>query len=387
MTRAGDLIYLDNAATSFPKPKSVVEAVQHAMLQLAAAGRGSHRLAEQADRVVAETREQLGRLFLVDSSRFIFCQSGTDALNLVLLGYLNPGDHVVVTQAGHNSVLRPIHDLVVNRQLKVSCVSCDELGQVQAEDIMGEVKDETRLVILTHVSNVTGAIEPVEEIARILGPHRAALLVDASQSAGHLSLDLGQLPIDFLATSGHKGLLGPLGTGVAYIREGFENKVQPLRYGGTGSSSDEAIQPNDMPTKYEAGNLNVPAIAGLGAGLRYLEESGLDSIRTFQAQWSSELAERLSILPGVQLKSPTAAEAHVGPTSFTVDGFDSREFSAILDGSFGLQLRAGFHCAAEIHKALETEKTGGTVRVSPGPMTTEHALDRLVEAMKSILGV
>ena len=386
MTQHVEGVYLDNAATSFPKPESVVEAVQHAMLQFGAAGRGSYRLAELAGRIVANTRESLAKQFDAPADQFVFCHSGTDALNLILLGFLRPSDHVVVTQTAHNSVLRPLHALANRDRLKVTVVTCDNLGQITPDAVMGAVQEDTRLVVMTHVSNVTGAIEPVEEIALRLQAHPAALLVDAAQSAGHLPIDLSEVPIDFLATSGHKGLLGPLGTGVAYLREGLECEVQPLRYGGTGSASDEAVQPETMPAKYEAGNLNVPAIAGLGAGLDYLNQNGQETLLKNESNWSRRLADRLSEISEVKLHSPVAAGHHVGPTSFTVEGFDSRELATILDSSFDLQLRAGFHCAARIHEALKTVSTGGTIRVCPGPFTTDDHLEQLVAAVRAILG-
>lgn len=386
MTQRGEGAYLDNAATSFPKPGSVVEAVQHAMLQLGAAGRGSYRLAELADRIVDNTRESLASQFHAPADRFIFCHSGTDALNLILLGFLRPEDHVVVTQGAHNSVLRPLHALANRDRLRITVVPCNSWGQIAPDAIMRAVENTTRLVVMTHVSNVTGAIEPVEEVASRLQSHPAALLVDAAQSAGHLPIDLSNLPIDFLATSGHKGLLGPLGTGVAYLREGRECEVQPLRFGGTGSASDEAIQPETMPAKYESGNLNVPAIAGLGAGINYLNQCGQETLLKNESNWSRRLSERLAEFSEVQLHRPIAEEHHVGPTSFTVQGFDSREFATILDSSFGLQLRAGFHCAARIHEALNTVSTGGTIRVCPGPYTTNDHLEQLVTAVGAILG-
>jgi cysteine desulfurase/selenocysteine lyase len=386
MTPKNECVYLDNAATSFPKPSSVTEAVHHAMLHFGAAGRGSYRLAELGDQVVDRTREALGARFHVPADRFVFCHSGTDALNLILLGFLRPNDHVVVTQGAHNSVLRPLHEVSQRTGVRVTEIRCNSLGQVDPDEVIKGVENGTRLVVMTHVSNVTGAMEPIQEVAMRLQSHSAALLVDAAQSAGHLPIDLRQLPIDFLATSGHKGLLGPLGTGIAYLREGRESEVRPLRFGGTGSASDTAVQPESMPTKYEAGNLNVPAIAGLGAGLEYLEKQGQENLRRVQANWSRRLVEALVDFPEVQLRSPVAKEQHAGPISFTVEGFDSREFATLLDSNFGLQLRAGFHCAAHIHEALNTVSTGGTIRVCPGPFTTEDHLERLVAALGAVLG-
>lgn len=386
MAPKSESVYLDNAATSFPKPESVIEAVHQAMLHLGAAGRGSYRLAERGDQVVDRTRETLAARFHAPADRFVFCHSGTDALNLILLGFLRPQDHVVVTQGAHNSVLRPLHELSQRQGVRVTEIPCNSWGQVDPDAVMQGVENATRLVVMTHVSNVTGAIEPVQEVATRLQSHSAALLVDAAQSAGHLPIDLSQLPIDFLATSGHKGLLGPLGTGVAYLREGRECEVRPLRFGGTGSASDTAVQPEAMPAKYEAGNLNVPAIAGLGAGLKYLEEQGQDHLRRIEANWSRRLFEQLADFSEVQLRSPVAEGQHVGPLSFTVEGFDSREFATLLDSNFGLQLRAGFHCAAHIHEALNTVSTGGTIRVCPGPFTTEDHLEQLVAAMGAVLG-
>ena len=262
-------IYLDNAATSWPKPEAVYRAVDDYQRRLGApAGRGSYSEAAETERIVGSCRQKIAQLLgASDPSRIIFTLNGTDSLNLALHGLLRPGDHVVTTVCEHNSVLRPLRFLAEQRQVSATYVGCDGQGFVSPDDIRRAITPHTRLIALVHVSNVTGAIQPVEEVGRIAAEHGQTYLIDAAQSLGYVPIDVRRLGCHLLAAPGHKGLLGPLGTGVLYVAPGVEQQLLPLRQGGTGTRSDEDIQPTSLPDRYEAGNLNVPGIAGLAAGV------------------------------------------------------------------------------------------------------------------------
>lgn len=380
-------LYLDNAATSFPKPESVYVAIDDYNRRLgAAAGRGAYGTAVEASEIVRRCRRNLATLFNAESpDRFAFAFNGTDALNVALHGLLKPGDHVVTTVVEHNSVLRPLSSLI-DEGIAVSVVECDESGRVSPKDIQYALRTDTRLIAVTHASNVTGAIQPVAEIAAIARTAGVLTLLDAAQTAGHLPIDLRTLPIDLLATSGHKGLLGPLGTGVLYVRPGLEEHLETIRQGGTGTTSDDERQPLTMPARFEAGNLNMPGIAGLEASTRWILEAGVGQLRRHEQELTQKLLAGLREIPHVRVFGPAAVNDRVGVVSLVAEGWTPHELAAVLDAEFGIEVRAGLHCAPRIHDRLKVARHGGTLRISLGPFTAAEEIDSLVRALKALCG-
>lgn len=378
-------VYLDNAATSWPKPVEVYDAVDDYQRELgAAAGRGSYREGAIVDDKIRRTRQALARLLGgVEPKQIALAFNGTDALNLALHGLLRPGDHVVTTVVEHNSVLRPLRFLM-SRGVRVTHVPCNAAGVVAPEAIARALETDSRLVAITHASNVTGAIQPIGPIAEVARKHGALILVDAAQALGHLTTNYRELGVDLVAAPGHKGLMGPLGTGLLYLRPGLEQEVRPLRQGGTGTSSDHDVQPDSLPEKYESGNHNVPGLIGLGVALEWLERRGPSVVRQHEIELTERLRAGLQAIPSVVLYGPTAAADRVGVVSFNLDGYNPQELATLLDSAYRIQVRAGLHCAPLTHRALGTLQTGGTVRMSVGAFTTEAEIDRAVEAVAEI---
>jgi cysteine desulfurase family protein len=379
-------IYLDNAATSWPKPEPVYSAVERYQREIgAAAGRGAYRDAVEAQRIMDDARRRCANLFSVsDPSRMVFGFNGTDMLNLALHGVVQPGDHVITTVCEHNSVLRPLAELIRTRGVTVTHVGCDSHGYIDPQDVKRAITSKTRLIAVTHASNVTGAIQPIREIVSL--SEHALTLIDAAQSAGHAPLDLNETPADLVATSGHKGLLGPLGTALLYIRPGVENMLQPIRQGGTGINSTEDRQPRELPHRYEAGNLNTPALAGLGAAAAFLQERTISANAAHESARIRRLIDGLQSIPAVRVYGPPASHVRAPVVSFSVEGYDPQEFAAALDAAAGVQCRAGLHCAPRMHDALGTTRLGGLVRMSVGWSTTTEEIDQALEAVAAIAG-
>jgi cysteine desulfurase family protein len=379
-------IYLDNAATSWPKPEAVYAAVDRYQRDIgAAAGRGAYRDAVEAQRVVDDARRRCASLFSIsDPSRIVFGSNGSDTLNLALHGLLRDGDHVITTVCEHNSVLRPLAELTRSRGVAVTHVGCDPHGYVDPQEIKRARTPKTRLIAVTYASNVTGAIQPIREI--VSTADGALTLIDAAQSAGHVPLDLNEVPADLVATSGHKGLLGPLGTGLLYIRPGVEKILQPVRQGGTGLNSTEDQQPDELPHRYEAGNLNTPALAGLAAAAAFLRERSISAIADHEAALVCRLIDGLQSISAVRVYGPPPGELRASVVSFSVEGYDPQEFAAALDAAAGVQCRAGLHCAPRMHDALGTTKLGGLVRMSIGWSTTAEEIDHALDAVAAIAG-
>ncbi len=381
-------MYLDNAATSFPKPDSVCDAVDRWMRAGAAsAGRGSHRGTDDAAKVVDNCRRQLARLFGVPSaSQVIFTLNCTDSLNTVIQGFLRPGDRVIASALDHNSVLRPLHAMQQR-----SGVVCDfvgfnaESGVIDVEDFARHLAGPpVRLVILNHASNVTGRVQPVVQLTQMAQAAGAAVLLDAAQTAGHWPIDMQSLGVEFISAAGHKGLLGPLGTGILCIRQGSENQLQPLRFGGTGTSSERMSQPESMPARFESGNLNLPGIAGLEAATNWILERGVESLQTHVSGLTHRLFRAIGEIRNVRLLTPTSAGDISGIVSFNIDQMDCRDVAMILDQSFDIQCRAGLHCAPLAHQTLGTIESGGTIRFSPGVFTREEEIDAAIAAVRAI---
>jgi cysteine desulfurase / selenocysteine lyase len=379
-------IYLDNAATSWPKPEAVYAAVDRYQRELGApAGRSVYRQAAEVERLVLDARRQIAELIgAEDPSRLVFTCNGTEALNLALHGLLRRGDHVVTTVVEHNSVLRPLRYLEDTRGITVTRVRCNTWGVVDPDEIRAAITPRTRLLAMVHASNVTGALQPVEDVGRLARERGLLYLVDAAQSVGHVPVNVRWIGASVLATSGHKGLLGALGSGVLYIAPGVEQQLEPLRQGGTGTQSLDDRQPSMLPDKYESGNLNVPAIVGLGAGVAYLRKRGLDEVRRHELQLTEMLVEGLRGIAGVTVYGPLKAEQRVGVVTVTVNGYEPQVCSAMLDASYGVQTRAGAHCAPLMHAALGTLSLGGAVRFSLGVFTTEDDIAAAVRAVAEI---
>jgi cysteine desulfurase family protein len=379
-------VYLDNAATSWPKPQAVYDAVNDYQRRLGAAfGRGGYGEAEEVRQEIERTRSAVARLIGAESSeQVVFTFNGTDSLNLAIRGILNAGDHVISTVVEHNSVLRPLRWLEKKQRIEVTYVGCDAAGVVDPKHIRAALRPHTKLIIVTHASNVTGSIQLAPEIGQIAREHNILFLVDAAQTLGHLPVSVLELGADLLAAPGHKGLLGPLGTGILYLRPGVERLVECVRQGGTGSSSSSIEQPDSLPEKYESGNHNVPGIVGLGAGVTYIQGRGIENIRQHEIQLTNLLLNGLAGIPGIEIFGPGAAEARVGVVSFSLPNPDAPIVAKRLEDAFGIQVRAGFHCAALMHRALGTLDRNGTVRLSIGPLNTA---DDIAIAIKGVTEV
>ncbi|MDR1893457.1 MAG: aminotransferase class V-fold PLP-dependent enzyme [Spirochaetales bacterium] len=376
------MIYLDNAATSWPKPGDVYETADRVFREFSGnPGRSGHRLSLAAGRYIEETRGLLGRLFNVPPETLCFTLNATDALNLALKGLLKPGDHVVTGSMEHNAVARPLEAL---RQRGISCakIPVSPIDGADPEEVRAALTRRTRLVVFSHVSNVTGTENPIAEISRICREEGVLFLVDAAQSAGSLPLDLQALGVDLLAFPGHKGLLGPQGTGGLYIRPGLI--LQPLREGGAGSRSEDLNPPPAGPDRYESGTQNTAGLAALGEGVRWLLAQGLEVVARREALLASRLLEGLEGIPGLTLYGPPAGERRRGVVSINLEGMDCAQGGIILDNAFDIAVRSGLHCAPDAHRTLGTLAVGGTLRISLGSLTTEADIDACLDALSRL---
>lgn len=383
-------IYLDNAATSWPKPESVYAAVEHYQRHLgASAGRGVYAEAQQVASLVSSTRRAIARLVNVaDERRVIFTSGGTEALNLAILGLFHTASpsrpHVVTTAIEHNSVLRPLRALQQQDRIDVTYVACDGSGLVDPADIRAALQPQTRLIALNHASNVTGALSDARAVGLIAREAGVPLLLDAAQTLGELPIDMTAWNVDLLAAPGHKGLLGPLGTGMLVVAPGCDLNWQPLKYGGTGSHSELDTQPEEWPDRFEAGSLNVGGIMGLLAGVEFLAQQSVESVRTHTQLRLSQLIDGLQNIENVRLFTPADAARRAGLVSLQIDGYDPQELAVALDVGYRIQTRAGLHCAPLVHRALGTLEQGGTLRLSPGVFTTQQQIDTTVHALREL---
>jgi cysteine desulfurase family protein len=375
-----ELAYLDYAATAAIRPPEVADAVAGYLREVGATpGRSGHRLAVEAGRIALRCRRALAELLGVtgDPGRIAFQPSATYALNAALRGVLRPGDRVVRTALEHNSVRRPLAAFGVEETV----LPVDANGQVDREQLARALPG-ARLLAFSHASNLFGSALPAAELTALAHEHGALVLIDASQSAGHLAIDVAAMGVDLLAFAGHKGLLGPQGIGGLYVRPGLE--LDPVLAGGTGSESDRVEMPAAMPDRLEAGTQNGPGIAGLLAGVRWLLDHGVDRLHAAEMRLKSRLRDGLAAIPGVRVLSPPAADG-VGIVTVTVAGADPASVADRLDREFGVLVRAGLHCAPEAHRALGTERAGA-VRFSLGWASTGAEVDRAVAAMRAIAG-
>lgn len=378
--------YLDNAATTWPKPAPVYEAVERYQRENGGSvGRAATARGNALQAIIDRCRRRAAELFNAESPKnVVFAFNGTDALNQAIHGRLNPGDHVITSVAEHNSILRPLMTAQERMSVAVDYAPVDAAGLVDPEAVRRLVRPRTRMIALTHASNVTGALQPVVEVGQIARDAEAAYVIDAAQSAGHVPIDVRALNVDLLACSGHKGLLGPLGTGLLYIRPGLERELRPIRQGGTGSQSESERVPDSMPDRFEAGNHNAPGLVGLDAALAWISEQGLTNLRNHDIELSTRLMTGLSAISGVTVFGPGSAEQRVGVVSFRITGFDPQSAMAILDQEFGIECRAGLHCAPRMHRALGTLAEGGLVRLSLGAFSTTEDVDAAVNAVSEL---
>ncbi len=377
--------YLDNAATSFPKPESVYQAMDRfARESLANPGRAGHRMALAAERALDDCRHQLNQFFHGASpDRFVFTLNCTDALNMAFKGILNDGDHVITSDLEHNSVSRPLRALELAGKISLTRVRADTGGTIDPDAVRNAVGPKSRLIALTHASNVLGTVQSIDDVGRIARELDVLFLVDAAQTAGVLPIDLESTPIDLLAFPGHKSLLGPTGTGALYV--GPRSTVRAWREGGTGGDSSSETQPREYPYYLEGGTPNVLGVAGLSAGLRFVQEKGIDAIHRHEIELTERLRQRLDDLPGFEVFGHRDSTRRVATLSFRWAGLPATELGGILDEAFDIAVRPGLHCAPYIHRAIGTFPEG-TVRVSPGPFSTAEDMDRLGQALSEIAG-
>jgi len=373
---------MDNAATSWPKPSGVIRAVSACMEKYGAnPGRSGHKMAVQAGHILLYTREMLCELFnLQDPFQIVFTYNCTDSLNLAIKGSVMPGDHVITTSMEHNAVVRPLKELE-KHGLELTIVKGGLDGSIDPDAIRKAIQPNTRLIVTTHASNVTGTILPIKEIGIIARNHGIPYLVDASQTAGVLPIDLSRLPVDMMAFPGHKGLLGPQGTGGLYIHPNV--KLRSIRQGGTGSQSDSVFQPEILPDKYESGTLNTPGIAGLGAGVKHILKEGQSKIYSHEKRLGKFFIEALSHLKKIKVYGPSELTKRTGIISINIGNKDSSEVVNLLDERFDIAVRGGLHCAPLAHQTIGTFKQG-TIRFSYCIFNHLDEIKKCIRALEEI---
>jgi cysteine desulfurase / selenocysteine lyase len=367
-------VYLDNAATTYPKPERVYEAVDEFMRNIGgSAGRAAHWRALETGRVVYSARAALAELLGVsDPLRIAFTKNATEAINTAVWGLLKPGDHVVTTSIEHNSVMRPLH-AAGRLGITHTIVECEKDGGLDVGLLEKEIRPETSLVIVNHASNVTGAILPVADAADVAHKHEKLILVDAAQTAGRLPLDIEAAGIDLLAFTGHKEL---------FVREGLE--VTPTSFGGTGSRSSDFEQPHDMPDRLESGTLNSPGIVGLGAGVDYVAETGVAAIRNHELELMGRMVDGLAQIKGITIYGPADLEKRIGIIPLTFEGYWPPDAARLLDSRYGIAARAGLHCSPLAHRTIGTIETGA-LRLSLSYFNSEEEIDYLIACLKELL--
>ncbi len=376
------MIYLDNGATSFPKPRQVVDAVADAMTNYCAnPGRSGHFMAARTAQEIFKARLAVGRLFNIkDGSRIIFTKNCTESLNMAIKGILKEGDHVITSSMEHNSVMRPLMEMGRDN-VDVTVIKCSREGKIDVSAVKSAIKGNTRMIIITAASNVTGTKMPLEEIGRVALRNGILFMVDGAQGAGHMNLDVRKNHIDILAVPGHKGMMGPQGTGFLYIREGVD--IEPLISGGTGSKSKELIQPKDFPEGYESGTVNSPGIIGLGAAARFINKIGAEAIAEHERKLTEKLQSGLKKIDGVTLYGTENTYDKTSVVAMNIKGYNCEEAALLLNDMYGIAVRAGFHCSGMAHKTIGTEDMG-CIRMCPGFYTSEGEIDETVKAVREL---
>lgn len=377
-----EVIYMDNAATSWPKPECVYAAVDHFNRKMGGSpGRGSNRKSIEAGTVILETREALARFFNIsDSSRLVLTSNVTESINIGLKGLLKPGDHVIISSMEHNAVARPLNELQKSG-VEVSVVPGAPDGAIDPDEAGTLIKGSTRLICMLHASNLTGTIMPIAEVGRIARKNGVLFMVDAAQTAGVLEIDVERQNIDLLAFTGHKGLLGPQGTGGLYIRPGLE--LRSLKEGGTGSLSEHTFQPDFLPDKFESGTLNTPGLAGLGEGVDFILKTGIEKIHGYEMELTDLLISGLKEIKGLSLYGPADSRLQTAVVSFNIKGMECGQVSFILDQEHGIMTRSGLHCAPMAHRSVGTLDQGA-VRLSPGYFNTREEVEKAVKIIHGI---
>ena len=375
------MIYFDNAATTLRKPDCVIQAVAQAMQSFGNSGRGVHGGALSASRIIYDARAALAQLFGAESpERIAFTANSTQALNTAIKGVLRPGDHVITTALEHNSVLRPLYELE-DGGVELTILPADSLGNIRYEDFEKEIRPNTKAIVTTHGSNLTGNLLDIAKIGAIARKHGLVYIVDASQTAGVFHIDVQKMGIDILCFTGHKGLLGPQGTGGMYVREGLE--IRPLLSGGSGVQTYLRAHPPQMPTALEAGTLNGHGIAGLGAAVRHLLDIGLDTVREKERALMTAFYREVTRIPGIKVYGDFTSMDRCAIVSLNVRDYDSGEVSDALSEQYGIATRPGAHCAPLMHRALGTVEQGA-VRFSFSHYNTEEEIKIAVSALREL---
>lgn len=375
------MIYLDNAATTLHKPQGVAEAMTQALTTLGNSGRGAHEATLDASRMIYGTREKLAELFHIsDPMRIAFTCNATESLNIAIQGILKPGDHVITSVCEHNSVLRPVY-LMAKQGVTYSMIQADQKGVMQYDQLPQLLKKETKAIVITHASNLTGNVTDLKKISDFAKANGLLLIVDASQTAGCIPIDVQELGMDILCFTGHKGLMGPQGTGGIYVRDGI--KTAPLKVGGSGVKSFDKEHPDTMPTALEAGTLNGPGIAGLGAAVSWILDRSVERIHEKEMALAKHFLKGISEIPGITVYGDTDAKLRTAIVSLNLGENDSAEVSDWLWEDYHIAVRAGAHCAPLMHKALGTEQQGA-VRFSFSYFNTEKEVDMAIKALKEL---
>lgn len=375
------MIYFDNAATTIQKPKQVVEAVTKALCSMGNAGRGAHNASMGASRMLFDTRKKLAELFGGNNpAQVVFTSNSTESLNMALKGLLNPWDHVITTQLEHNSVLRPLYELE-DKGVELTILNSDAKGRICYEDFEKEIKKNTKMIVCTHGSNLTGNLTDIRRVGEIARSHGLLFVVDASQTAGVFPIRVEEMKIDVLCFTGHKGLLGPQGTGGMYVREGVI--IRPLKTGGSGVQTYSRTHPSQMPTALEAGTLNAHGLAGLDAALDYLKDTGINVIRKMEQELMWYFYQKVLEIPGITVYGDFDSQERCPIVSLNVKDYDSSEVSDFLFTEYGISTRPGAHCAPLLHQAMGTEKQGA-VRFSFSHYNTIEEIDIAVQALKEL---
>lgn len=375
------MIYMDNAATTLQKPECVAKAVVNAMNSFGNAGRGLNDASMGASRVVYDTREKLCRLFHGENPKqFAFTSNATESLNTAIQGLIGPGDHVITTMLEHNSVLRPLYEREA-AGVELTILKCDTYGNISYEEIEAAIRENTKAIVCTHGSNLTGNLTDIGRIGAIAKKHGILLIADASQTAGLIPIDVQEMQIDVLCFTGHKGLYGPQGTGGIYVRPGVE--IKPLKRGGSGIETYNKNHPTQMPTALEAGTLNSHGIAGLNAALTYIEETGVEHICQLALERMWQFYEGVCDIPGVTVYGDFSGKARVPIVSLNIEDFDSAEVSDELLTEYGIATRAGGHCAPLMHEALGNVEQGA-VRFSFSHFNTQEEVEKAISAIREL---
>lgn len=382
-----ELIYLDNGATSFPKPEAVYTFMDSFYRKYGVnPGRSGYDICVEAGQMVDETRKLLTRFFNgTDPNRLVFSYNSTDALNLAIFGLLGPGDHAITTHLEHNSVLRPLFHQHQDQGVAIDYVPFDHEGFVHPEEIRKRFRPNTRLVAVNHGSNVIGTAQPVGEIGRLCREAGIILLVDASQTAGKIPIDVQAQNIDVLAFTGHKSLLGPTGIGGMYVREGVE--IRQTRAGGTGVRSAVKTHLAEYPYRLEYGTVNSLGVAGLNAGVKWILKQGMDKLFAHEMKLTTMLRDGLREIDGVTLYCQDDLAGHISVLVFNVDGLEAMDTGTMLDVDHNIACRTGLHCAPLVHEQLGTDKIHGAVRFGVGPFNTEVHIDTAIGAVREIAGL